>query len=246
MHELNLLDSNVNSNGFIVNDCDIPVLSIQNTPYHNAIIIRNLPEHKSRLDILMELKKKLCDELHANIMGFFFINEPNRATGYSSVVILVRNVKKLMNAWNLNMSYSRNYCSLRMFGNWIDIVELKIAGYRIAYLLNERHRHNSYSPNNMLSFENKENLNVFSIASMLDCLVEEKELISVVVTKGKVFLTLTSLEVEEEILRTLILNFGTDFDLKICDKKIVFIKKNNNLLLNNIVININLQSRNMN
>ena len=61
---------------------------------------------------------------------------------------------------------------------------------------------------------------------MLDCIIESNELMSVVATKTKVFLTLSSNEVQAEVSKALLVNFKTDYNMRNCQEKLILIKKN--------------------
>ena len=228
-------------NAFIIRDCDTPVLNIRNTPYNNAILLRNIPLHVDRLEILLELKRilKLDGQLN-NLTGYFFVNETNNSTDHLSVVLLLRSIKKFKKSLNIITSHLRNFCSVLLFNYWVEVYDIKEAGYSISYIFNDGLLGNSLSDNNMLVFDNEKNLDVFAISKMFDCLVNDKDLIGVSVSKKKIFLTLTSYEFEDELLKVLLLNFGTDFDLRKCHEKIILVKKNGNIGNNNIRVSINL------
>ena len=63
---------------------------------------------------------------------------------------------------------------------------------------------------------------------MLDCIIEERNLVSIVVTITRNFLTFVSNEAEEETLKALLVNFKTDFNLRYCDEKLILIKRSAN------------------
>ena len=221
------LDSDLTDfNNFIVHDCDTPVLNIRDTPYKNAILIRNISSGNSRLSILSELRTKLkLNEQFDNIYGFFFINEIGNSTGNSSVVLLLRSLKKFKKVLELFACNDESLLNCYIFDDWINVLDLTNAGYSLAYLKNDDNVHKSISINKLMMFDNVEDLDLFTLIKMLDCIIEERDLVSIVVTKAKVFLTFVSNEAEEEALKALLVNFKTDFNLRSCDDKLILVKR---------------------
>lgn len=227
MSENRCLDSDVKDfNGFIVKECDTPVLNICDTPYKNVLLIRNFPQDKSRLDILMELKHKLkLVKQTSNVFGFFIIEEIGNTSGNSSVVLLIRSIKRFKRDLNMSSSHARNFYNISILDYWVEVMDIKDAGYSLAYLMDDGFTHQSIPLHKLMMFDNAEELDLFSVTKMLDCIVDSHELMSIVATKKKVFLTLVSNEVEAEVLKSLIINFGSDFNMRICDRKLILIKR---------------------
>jgi len=67
---------------------------------------------------------------------------------------------------------------------------------------------------------------------MRDCIIEERDLVSIVVTKAKGLLTFVSNEAEEA-LKALLVNFKTDFNLRPCDEKLILVKRSAHTSSNN-------------
>lgn len=225
MHSLDSDQKDFNS--FIVNDFDVPVLNIRRSTYTNVLLMKNFPFGKNKLFILNELKEKLIDlNQLSNVYGFLFVNEIGSADYNPSLVLLIRNIRKFKEALNLNIINVKNFFILRLQDYSVEVTELREAGYSLAYVRNDGNLHHSIQINKLMMFDNSEGLDVFSMVKMLDSLIESHELSAIVSTRSKVFLTFLTDEAEEETLRALIINFGTDLNLRCCEEKLLLIKKN--------------------
>ena len=175
----------------------------------------------------MELKSKLkLINQSTNAFGFFFINEIGNSTGNSSVVLLIRSIKKFKKVLNIDPKHARNFFNVSILDYWVEVMDIKDADYSLAYLLDDGCIHHSLPVHKLLKFDNKQELDMFSVIKMLDCIIESNELMSVVATKTKVFLTLSSNEVQAEVSKALLVNFKTDYNMRNCQEKLILIKKN--------------------
>jgi hypothetical protein len=68
---------------------------------------------------------------------------------------------------------------------------------------------------------------------MFDCLIEEHDLVSIVVTKTKIFVTFVTDEGEEEVMKALLVNFKKDFNFRHCEEKLILVKSNVQLSIQN-------------
>ena len=209
--------------GCIVESFDMPVLNLRQAPYKNGVIIRELSNEYNRNDILNLLVQSLL--LHKqtdNLFGVYFIKENNDTSDQLSVVLLLRNVRKLFKVLKDHYNYRDRMYFIRMNGVLKEVLSLKDSSYQLMFSKDDVNF--TYK---LLSFDNKCNLNINSAWNTFDKIIVDKpnEIKSIVVTKSKVFIMCASENGFTDVMRSLILKFGTDLNMQELNECLVFVRK---------------------
>jgi len=97
---------------------ETPVLNLRQSPYRNAIIIRDLNGRRNRNDMLNELviKLKLNDQMN-NVFGLSFLHEKSPSCGDIAVVMLFRSVKRFFKMMRSQTNVNNDLCYVRIEGS---------------------------------------------------------------------------------------------------------------------------------
>ncbi|KAL7045348.1 hypothetical protein ACKWTF_002205 [Chironomus riparius] len=139
-----------------------------------------------------------------------------------SVVLLLRNVKKLYNELKEYHKGNDELHFIRINGVLKEVIDLKKTNYDLMFSTND-----SRYTSKLLFFDNSRDLSLHLAWNISDRIIVEKpnEIKSLIVTKRKIFLVCSSENGYAEVLRSLLLKFGTDLNLQESRESLVFVKK---------------------
>jgi hypothetical protein len=206
-----------------VESYDAPVLNLRPAPYKNGVIIRELNRKGNKNDLLNQIVTNLqLHEQNNNLFGVFFIDELNDNTDYLSVVLLLRNVKTLFKVLKEHYKCQDDLCFIRIDGVLKEVLDLNKANYKLMFSAND-----TRFTCKLLSFDNTRMLVINQAWNIFDKLISEKpnEILSIITTKKKVFLLCSTENGQTDILRQLLLKFGTDYNLTEANENLVFVRK---------------------
>ena len=198
--------------------------------------------NSDRNRILNELVAALhLNQQQSNIFGLYFVNEDKSTTDHLSVVILLRNVNKFFKFMKINHC-ENGRVFVRIDGELKEVIDLKESNLSLMFLKND-----TRCMSKLFTFDNARNWNLPTSWNLLEKVIKEKpdEVKSIIITKKRIFVTFATDLGQTELLRALLLNFGTDFNTKELSHKLVFVRKNSNTQRNglfnyenfNIVVN---------
>lgn len=217
-------NDNPSNNGCIVESYDAPVLNLRHAPYKNAVIIRELNRESSKNDLLNQLVSALqLQKQVTNLFGVFFINEMNSNPDHLSAVLLLRNVKKCFKVLKDHYNCQDDFCFIRIDGVLKEVLDLKKTNYKLMFSTNDIRLSCK-----MLSFDNTRDLSLHLAWNIFDKLIAEKpnEIVSIIVTKKKIFLICSTENGCIDVARQLLLKYGTDYNLRELNENLVFVRKN--------------------
>lgn len=209
--------------GCIVESYDMPALNLRQAPYKNGVIIRELSSEYSRNDLLNQLVNSLQLQKQAsNLFGIYFIKEKNDNPDQLSVVLLLRNVRKLFKGLKEYYNLQDQLCFIRMNGVLKEVINLKDTNYQLMLSKND-----VKFTGKLISFDNNCNLNINLAWNIFEKIIVDKpnEIKSMVVTKSKVFMVCSSENGYTDVMRSLLLKFGTDLNLRELNESLVFVRK---------------------
>jgi hypothetical protein len=210
----------------VVDKYETPVLNIRDASYKNAIIIKDLNATTNRNDLLNELVTELkFNEQLDNVFGLLFVHEDVSLQNSLSVVFILRNVKRFFKTLRSHHNSNDELFYIRIDGSLKEIVDIKCTNYTLAYLKDD--------PKCMIkrmAFKNVVNMNLHMAWNLFgdDVTSKTNEVESIIVTKEKIFINCKSEIGSLKLQRSLLLNFGTDFDLIECADKLVLLRSNQN------------------
>jgi len=209
----------------------------RNSTFKNGIIIRDFESNTTRREICQLIVDWILS-LNVGItciIGLLFINESGNPLDNLSVIVLLRNNRELM--WRIRTFYQQcnNNTLVNLNNNVVKICELKHANYTIKYVKKSLESE-SLLTMETVAFLNIANLNVLEIFELLENNMHPEEIKSVVVTKGRIFVTVNGYEGTLAIMRNLLIKFTTDFGLRNNDERIAVVKINESNSNNVIVV----------
>lgn len=227
----------------VVEQYEIPVVQTRDSSYKNAIIIRELNDAINRNDLLNELVAalKFNDQL-TNVFGLFFLHEKGSSRNSLSVVFLLRNVKKFFDILGKSENKNDELFFIRIHGSLKEVLDIKCTNYSLVYMKNDQN-----CKSKSLAFSNVTNMSLHSTWNLFgdQLTAESDEVVSIIITKDRIFVNCKSEICSLRLQRLLLLNYGTDFDLIDCSEKLVLLRNNYNssvgvLCSNDIKVVINL------
>lgn len=215
----------------VVEHFETSVLKTREAAYKNAIIIGELNPKRNRNDLLNELVVALkFNEQLSNVFGLLFLHEPNSL----SVVFLLRNVKRFFNILRSHFNSIDELCYVRIDGSLKEVVDIKCTNYSLVYLKDD-----PKCESKCMVFKNTINMNLNMAWNLFgdEMTKGTDEITSIVVTKERIFINCKSEIGSLQLQRSLLLNYGTDFDLNECFDKLVLLRKNRNSVVGNFFSN---------
>ena len=213
-------------NDNVVDQFDIPVLNIRDASYKNAIIIRELNRTMNRNDLLNKLVVALkLNEQLSNVFGLLFFHENESSHNSLAIVFILRNVKRFFNVLRSHNNWNNDLFYIRIDGSLKEIVDIKCTSYSLVYLKDDPKRETK-----CMTFDNKINLNLHMVWNLFgdELTKEADEIASIIVTKDRIFINCKSEVGFLKLHRSLLLSYGTDFDLNDCEDNLVLLRKNYN------------------
>lgn len=210
----------------VVESFDAPVLNLQSAPYRNGLIIRDVCKNMNRNDLLNQLVSSLhLQNQSNNLMGVYFIKE-NFDGEMHSVVLILRNVKKLLTEIKDVLDYQKDLWFIRINGALKEVIELKKSNYTLKYSTDD-----PKSSCKLLSFDNERDLSLHQAWNILERVITDinNDVISIIVTKKTIYIQCSNENGYPSVLRALLLSHGTDFNLRVSKVILVFVRKSSSI-----------------
>ena len=178
----------------------------------------------NRNDLLNELvaAMKLNHQID-NVLGLLFLHEDENTSNTLSVILLLRNVKKFFRTLGMNGSNKDELFYVRINGSLKEILDIKYTNYSLVYLKND-----PSSRDKSMMFNNSVKMNLTSVWNLFEDLVitDPNEIMSIIVTKNKIFVNCKSEIGSLKLQRSLLLKYGADYELSEWSEKLTLLRNN--------------------
>jgi hypothetical protein len=175
---------------------------------------------------LNELVKELkLNEQLNNVFGLMFVHENDSSQNSLSVVFILRNVKRFFITLRSHHNSNDALFYIRIDGSLKEVVDIKSTNYTLAYSKDD-----PKCVIKRMAFKNVVNMNLHMAWNLFgdDLTSKTDEIESIIVTKERIFINCKSEIGSLKLQRSLLLNFGTDFDLIDCADKLILLRSNQN------------------